>query len=424
MNFERLQISALEPAIYSVMGPKLLGKIPGLLEGRLGGLDKEDYPDRIRVQSNDYYDALLFANCGSFSEIKRKIYQEIDILGFNLDKTGDIFRPEVIKNTLDLVENSMEGLLRWSREPIFAHTLRIVKRAVDFLNLNRSWSKGKKVIAINPEIAEALLLMCALHDFEEEDIKLEEGGKVKIGKISGETVTTDDTNNAVLKLQNYKDESYSIDMPLDRRDDFIYGVASLKKADDDTDEIQFGKIKSQHEMLIERATLNPQYALRVMLPYLVKVFDRKDNMDTYLLGNKRGKNYKGPALIEITPDTDLAPFQIFPPQGHEVIEKCGETLENMIEFETWLLRFLYDYRLSAVEIFNRYVYSVWVLTNSLITKIGLKPLKLFQFPEAVLYSEVVNFMPSAVAINYLLGKGIPETFRNIKHPFYGLPDLV
>ncbi|OGG03323.1 hypothetical protein A2W14_02425 [Candidatus Gottesmanbacteria bacterium RBG_16_37_8] len=424
--------------------------LPGFCEGRYMGNESE-YLDRISILDKDVIRGVLFMNCESYQEMKEKVYQRIETMGkyYGIRSKFDIqgkklveeigFSATDIINVLNFVERAMEGQFRRTNEPAFAHILRVVYRAIDFINYDaRLYNGGLVVYPFTPETAKSLIIMSALHDFLEADKTLLDGSKAPYGDYKTIEVFSDGNIKDKIIFRRFGDvknldngeleikEKVSFMMDCDHRGHFINGLEALR-SEGETEEQEFIRLRRYHDQKVEETLpYAGRYLMWYYLPFLVRIFDRRDNLDTYLI-SKRIKDNKEP-LLHINADTDLEEFELGPPSFEEIIDKLKGTLENIGYSEQILINILSP---QNVNWQNPQQYLQFVL-GFIKTAIDLKDKNVRNYPlqpkriKSGLYNpEVLKMLPSRIAAFYLFGLGQNDIYKNnpwnIKGPWFPTP---
>lgn len=414
-----------------------------LIEGRYLPTDAfaEFTPANI---DRNVFRGLIFFNCESYQEMKDSIYQEIAGLERFFDEkkpvnfnefTDDMkFQTHELIPVMNLVEKAMSGKLRRTSEPYFAHTLRVVKRAIDYIKLNvNEQNKKKDLMVINPKTAKALLLMSILHDFHEETYKLDDGQEVSIGDFYFSQMNTENISEVpfiIRRLSADGNEEERTVLNMSGIDIFplLQGLKTLKYLGDDSQD-QFLQINEALEWLNYIKTSSGKVAIWAYLPYLVKIFDRRDNLDTFLFNSKNNK-ISSPVL-EITDEFNMSQLEFIVPSREEITNKMSETIYNLFSAEARLL-----ISMDTTLVFIKNFYSLYdalmdgILAESLMmrNKISKGKSKLFEDDFTILADKyfarkskriranftnqkILKMLPSRIALLILLGFNPNQIYR-------------
>lgn len=412
--------------------------LPGFYDGKYMG-DHESYIERLSRPEKDVIRGLLFLNCDSYQEMKDKVYQRIETMGknFGIRKAFDFsadfpiekspFSTPEILDVLNFVEKTMEGQYRWTREPGFAHILRVVNRALDFISYNtRLYNSGLSFIPFTAETARGLILMSALHDFLEEKQILEDGSKVNLGDYFTKEVLTDEGIKDRLIFRRFgmplnKDktefeikEEVSFIMDCDHRGHFINGLEALR-SEGDTEELEFIRLRKYFDKKLKETQLGPyRYLMWLYLPFLVRIFDRRDNLDTYFTGKNNSSKLN--SVMSIAEGTDLFDFHFSPPDVKDLIAKAKGTLENIRFSEQILVMLLspQNYRKgNLIDFLKLYGGALKTGIDARFKKIDLGFSQYYMPVLSGYFDEnVLKFLPSRIAAFYLFGLTVNDIYKD------------
>ncbi|OGG16380.1 hypothetical protein A3D78_04925 [Candidatus Gottesmanbacteria bacterium RIFCSPHIGHO2_02_FULL_39_14] len=419
--------------------------LPGFYEGRYLG-EEQEYLKSISILDKDVIRGLIFLNCESYQEMKEKVYQRIETMGkyYGIRKSNDLKGVEPVEETgfstkeiievLDFVERAMEGRLRRTNEPAFTHILRVVNRALDFISYDsKLYNSGLTVFPLTPDAAKALILMSALHDFLEPGRTLSNGMKVPYGDYQTTEILIDGKIRdkltfrrfgKVINLEKMKFKikgKVSFIMDCDHRGHFINGLEALR-SEGETEEQEFSRLRRYHDSKVaESIPFSGRYLMWFYMPFLVRIFDRRDNLDTYLI-SKRNKVSKNP-LMRIDDLTDLADYELGPPSIREILDKTVGTLKNIGYAEQIFVNILSHSNIASFN--SEQILSVALgihksLPNRIREIFGRKisgePFITRAVKSGIYNPEVLKMLPSRIAAYYLFGLSMSEIYKN--NPFH------
>ncbi|KKS97598.1 MAG: hypothetical protein UV73_C0007G0041 [Candidatus Gottesmanbacteria bacterium GW2011_GWA2_43_14] len=433
------------------------GIYPGLLEGNFIPEDAfTDYKDN-KIDRN-VLKGLLFLNCNSYEEMKSGVYEQIKELddSFAVGKPDigfkaiyEMFKFSDLIPVMNLVEKAMTGNYRRTREPYFAHTVRVVKRCLDFLDENRKVSeRGGNVMNFTAETAKAFLLMAILHDFHEDKVMDYDSGKEnQIGSFYLEELTVENVNSAKFVIKclprpEINEEELNLTILGSQGVHLLRGLRTLKYLGRESAD-QFRQLDEATDILREIRTVSAEVAIWAYLPFLVKLFDRKDNLDTYLFSPKEKRDHL-PVLTVLSDMTDLTQYDYRTPTREEIIEKMSEVkylysaevklIRTMEKLPFWYrnLRMVNDEYREFLHIFSKksakylkrreFRLSQDEYSDALTEVYDNRDLRIRKLAGD---ENIIKLLPSYTAILILLGKNPNEIYKenpwSLKGPWVPVP---
>ncbi len=379
----------------------------------------DDYAKRM-IPSNAVHKGIIFANCDTYEAMKKGVYEKLSALGthfgarerYDLDGKYPVeeigMRTENIFKNLELVEQSMEGIIRRTGERAFAHEIRCLLRGIDFIWENlRAYNGSKQVIPFTPASAELFLMQLIDHDLTEPDSVRPDGTYEGVrGKVWTRFETGSPQDSGIFikghrKLGGLGATAEELLIHLTGISPlhavyFRQGLEALNNYGKTPAE-QFRQLDALLEQFEGDLPLTERARIFAIIPRIAKNIDRLDNLYTYPF-RLAEEDYQ---QLKVHPEeaimsADDSRYSFVATDPRLIQEKALETIQYFFSSEDHLLWMMsnLDPKLSLDA-------GSWVRT---FTKPSL---------EAIFRPEIAKMRPTRIALLMLLGCGPDQLFGNL-----------
>lgn len=357
-----------------------------------------------RVIDDEIIKKILFANCGSYSGLKEGVEKKIkdfadtfSLRTFSNDLGREViihkpFSPQILFDAMNFVERAMEGQIRRTGEKSFAHILRMVTDAFDFMKLNNDrWNKGQFIAPFAGEVVMLYPLLDIIHDFAEPDH----------GEVLGTIEKVDDGGKSGIKLQTKSGEPLFIPITQKYRDAFVEKIKALnglgREAEGQFRRLDYHGMRSLYSIDKDLTT----EAAFEWIEKLVKCDDRRDNFRTYPF---IARKYARSADIESSRTQE---YYLTDPQ--RIIDKIFETFYYFSGLESYTGWYVGE-DLSLYEIHAEVKRLLQLIFSSQRADEFTQPVVSSLLRLIYLDTPAARFLPTRLALEMWLGLGLKEIY--------------